>query len=540
MIVKFLGNKGGGSAGATIDYLLGKDRDRPGAVLLSGDPELTQRLADNLDFQNRYTVGVLSFEELDLEEHQKEAIMQSFEETLLAGLERDQYDITWIEHTDKGRLELNFVIPNVELSTGKRLQPYFDQADRPLVENWKQVTNFEHGLTDPHAPEKAQAIKTLNSQNLPSSVKEIKEQIGTAIAEQISNGNIQNRQDVVETLKGAGFEIARETDRSISIKNPDGKRNIRLEGVIYENRQFDKQFAEEHRRAGQDYQKTSRERYDTALGKLQRLTESKQQGNRENFKVKPSNHPRPAAENQKRFAFEYSHGSSSGHIDYNVSNLSWRKLVVSEANPEQAAGISRNQSKSRSDTARETDVAEGETARERRQENFIYHGEEQQKSGRLRDYSQSNGTEIRKIEPTFKTPFETPFNRSNEGMEFLKDSGNLFENLEIPKQINKAIKEQPNTLEQENAKRLYESLQRLIELVRETIERAKRYKSKSERADRNLERSESSIEKSERGTSQSKSAIKQSEQQIKGSEQQISQQMKEKQAEIKASRGWER
>ena len=540
MIVKFLGNKGGGSAAATIDYLLGEDRDRPGAILLSGDPELTQRLADNLDFQNRYTVGVLSFEESDLEKHQKEAIMQSFEEILLAGLERDQYDITWIEHTDKGRLELNFVIPNVELSTGKRLQPYFDQADRPLVENWKQVTNFEHGLTDPHAPEKAQAIKTLNSQNLPQSVKEIKEQIGTAIAEQISNGNIQNRQDVVETLKGAGFEIARETDRSISIKNPDGKRNIRLEGVIYENRQFDKQFAEEHRRAGQDYQKTSRERYDTALGKLQRLTESKQQGNRENFKVKPSNHPRPAAENQKRFAFEYSHGSSSGRVDYSVSDLSWRKLVVSEANPEQAAGISRNQSKSRSDTARETDVAEGETARERRQENFIYHGEEQQKSGRLRDYSQSNGTEIRKIEPTFKTPFETPFNRSNEGMEFLKDSGNLFENLEIPKQINKAIKEQPNTLEQENAKRLYESLQRLIELVRETIERAKRYKSKSERADRNLERSESSIEKSERGTSQSKSAIKQSEQQIKGSEQQISQQMKEKQAEIKASRGWER
>lgn len=273
MIVKFLGNKGGGSAGATIDYLLGEDRDRFGAILLSGDPELTQRLADNLDFQNRYTVGVLSFEEANLEEQQKQEIMQSFEETLLAGLDRDQYDITWIEHTDKGRLELNFVIPNVELSTGKRLQPYFDQADRPLVENWKQVTNFEYGLSDPHAPDKAQAIKTLNSQNLPENVKEIKQQIGTAIAEQISNGNIQNRQDVVNTLENAGFEITRQTERSISIKNPDGKRNIRLEGVIYENRQFDKQFAEEHSRAGQDYQRTSRERYETASGKLHRFVE---------------------------------------------------------------------------------------------------------------------------------------------------------------------------------------------------------------------------------------------------------------------------
>ena len=541
MIVKFLGNKGGGSAGATIDYLLGKDRDRPGAVLLSGDPELTQRLADNLDFQNRYTVGVLSFEEPNLEEHQKEAIMQSFEETLLAGLERDQYDITWIEHTDKGRLELNFVIPNVELSTGKRLQPYFDQADRPLVENWKQVINFEHGLTDPHAPVKAQAIKTLNSQNLPSSVKEIKEQIGTAIAEQISNGNIQNRQDVVETLKGAGFEIARETDRSISIKNPDGKRNIRLEGVIYENRQFDKQFAEEHRRAGQDYQRTSRERYETALGKLQRLAESKQQGNRETFKVKPSNHPRPAAENQKRFAFEYSHGSNTGRADYSISNLSWRKLVASEANPEQAAGISRDQSKSRTDTTGETGLAEGETAREPRQENFIHRSEEQQKSGRLREYRQPNGTEIGQIESNVKTPFENPFNESNGGMELLRDSGSLFENLATSKEANQDLKQNnPNQTEQDNAKRLYESLQRIIELFRQTIERAKRDKSKSERADRNLELSESSIENSERGISQSKSAIKQSEQQITTAEQHIDVQIKLEQKSNKKDYGMER
>jgi Fe2+ transport system protein B len=149
------------------------------------------------------------------------------------------------------------------------------------VENWKQVTNFDYGLSDPHAPDKAQAIKTLNSQNLPENIKEIKQQIGTAIAEQISNGNIQNRQDVVNTLENAGFEITRQTERSISIKNPDGKRNIRLEGVIYENRQFDKQFAEEHSRAGQDYQRTSRERYETALGKLHRLVESKQRANQE-------------------------------------------------------------------------------------------------------------------------------------------------------------------------------------------------------------------------------------------------------------------
>lgn len=529
MIVKFLGNKGGGSAGATIDYLLGEDRDRFGAVLLSGDPELTQRLADNLDFQNRYTVGVLSFEEANLEEQQKQEIMQSFEKALLAGLDRDQYDITWIEHTDKGRLELNFVIPNVELSTGKRLQPYFDQADRPLVENWKQVTNFDYGLSDPHAPDKAQAIKTLNSQNLPENVKEIKQQIGTAIAEQISNGNIKNRKDVVNTLENAGFEITRQTKRSISIKNPDGKRNIRLEGIIYENRQFDKQFAEEHSRAGQDYQRTSRERYETALGKLHSLVESKQRGNQERFEIKSSDHPRPTTENQKRFAFEYTQGDSNRRVDYSVSDISRRELLARKANPNQESGIYRIEPQNRQDTFGKSNFTQSEVSRERGQKVHLYRSEEQRESRSLQERQQSNGTESHKIKSDFKSPFENPFNQSNGGMELLQKSGDLFGNLPSQKQIKQPVKDQSNTLEQDNAKRLHESLQRIIELFRETVERFKRNKSKTDRADRSLERSESSIERADRAVEQSKYSFKQSQRRIEESKQYVSEKIEHNQ-----------
>ena len=213
MIVKFFKNSGGGSANATMNYLLGKENDRESARLLSGDPELTKRLSGSLSFQNRYTVGVLSFEEVNLPDEDKRAIMESFESSLLAGLDKDQYNITWIEHTDKERLELNFVIANVELTTGKRLQPYFDRVDRPLVENWKQVTNHEYGLTDPHDPDKTQAVKTLNRQNLPKAVQQVKERIGQAIAHQIEQGNISDRRDVIDTLEQAGFEIARTTDK---------------------------------------------------------------------------------------------------------------------------------------------------------------------------------------------------------------------------------------------------------------------------------------------------------------------------------------
>ena len=68
----------------------------------------------------------------------------------------DQYNITWIEHKDKGRLELNFVIPNVELSTGKRLQPFYAPADMGRVDCFKKIINHDYNLHDPDDPENKQ------------------------------------------------------------------------------------------------------------------------------------------------------------------------------------------------------------------------------------------------------------------------------------------------------------------------------------------------------------------------------------------------
>jgi hypothetical protein len=79
--------------------------------------------------------------------------MASFERVLMPGLDKDQYSVLWVEHQDKGRLELNFLIPNTELLTGKRLQPYYDRADRPRIDAWQTIVNGRLGLHDPNAPE---------------------------------------------------------------------------------------------------------------------------------------------------------------------------------------------------------------------------------------------------------------------------------------------------------------------------------------------------------------------------------------------------
>ena len=350
MIVKFFKNSGGGSANATMNYLLGKENEREGARLLSGDPELTKRMSDSLNFQNRYTVGVLSFEEVNLPDEDKRAIMESFESSLLAGLDKNQYNMTWIEHTDKDRLELNFVIANVELTTGKRLQPYFDRVDRPLVENWKQVTNHEYGLTDPHDPDKAQAVKTLNRQNLPKEVQQVKAQIGQAISHQIEQGNITDRKGVIDTLEQAGFEIARITDKSISIKNPEGKRNIRLEGVIYENRQLGKELGEDHSRARQDYAGTGAERYQTALSKLQRAIKVKQERNRASFSREHQSYQREQKQHTASLSVQNDargiNGRSTDYISHSVDS----NRMDRDKSKGQEKGISRDNGKDRTIT----------------------------------------------------------------------------------------------------------------------------------------------------------------------------------------------
>lgn len=231
MIVKFHPRGRGGGAGP-VDYLLGKDRQREGASVLQGKSEEVRELIDASPYAKKYTSGVLSFAEQDLPPGQREKLMASFERVLMPGLDKDQYSVLWVEHQDKGRLELNFLIPNTELLTGKRLQPYYDRADRPRINAWQTIVNGRLGLHDPNAPENRRALVT------PSALPEAKQEAAQAITRGLlalaSSGELKTRQDVTEALELAGFEVVRTTKSSISIADPDGGRNIRLKGAIYE------------------------------------------------------------------------------------------------------------------------------------------------------------------------------------------------------------------------------------------------------------------------------------------------------------------
>jgi len=231
VIVKFHARGTGGGAGPT-QYLLGREYDREGATLLRGDPDEVAALIDSSKYAKKYTSGVLSFAEADLPPQQKQALMTSFEEALLPGMEARQYSCLWVEHRDKGRLELNFVIPNIELTSGKRLQPYYHAADKRRVEAWATIQRAELKLADPHDPARRRALVT--PRDLPPDRQKAAEQITSGLLALAEKGEIKSRADVVKTLTDAGFTVARETKSSISIADPDGGKNLRLKGALYE------------------------------------------------------------------------------------------------------------------------------------------------------------------------------------------------------------------------------------------------------------------------------------------------------------------
>ncbi len=230
MIVKFHPRGRGGGAGP-VDYLLGKDRQREGASVLQGKPEEIRELIDASPYVKKYTSGVLSFAEADLPPGQREKLMASFERVLMPGLDKDQYSILWVEHADKGRLELNFLIPNTELLTGKRLQPYYDRADRPRIDAWQTVVNGRLGLHDPNDPENRRALVTPSG--LPETKQEAAETITRGLLMLASSGELKTRDDVTGALTAAGFG-GQNHKKQYQHCRPGRGRNIRLRGAIYE------------------------------------------------------------------------------------------------------------------------------------------------------------------------------------------------------------------------------------------------------------------------------------------------------------------
>ncbi|MGL2426996.1 relaxase/mobilization nuclease domain-containing protein [Helicobacter pylori] len=234
MLVKFWGiNQGGGDGDGSVNYLLNERVEQGTAKVLKGDANLTKSLLLSLTQKHKACVGCLSFEESNIDESLKHELMESFENALLTEKMQGRYNILWVEHTDKGRLELNFVIPRIDLITQKAFTPYYHSADITRIDIWKDYTNLKYAFTNPKDLEKQNTIQHHNTKTPQGKeLLETYEKLDKLIQDNL--GKLFNsREDIINFLKANQCEVNRQGKDYISVKLPNEPKAKRLKGFYY-------------------------------------------------------------------------------------------------------------------------------------------------------------------------------------------------------------------------------------------------------------------------------------------------------------------
>ncbi|KAB7886414.1 relaxase/mobilization nuclease domain-containing protein [Poseidonibacter ostreae] len=230
MIHQPLPNKMGGTIGA-VDYMCNERISEGTARILKGNPELTKSIVKSITFKEKLLVGVLSFEETNIKEEYKIEIMNTFEYTLLPGM-KSRYNILWVEHTDKGRLELNYLIPKIDLISKMSLTPYFDRFDRYRIELWRDQQNHQYNLSDPRDPAKRQVLANDKRINLIEDYK----QLNKLLHALVSNNTIKSRRHMLIYLNANNIE-AEGFKNHITVKLANSKNKQKFHTGIY-NEEF--------------------------------------------------------------------------------------------------------------------------------------------------------------------------------------------------------------------------------------------------------------------------------------------------------------
>ncbi len=262
MLVKFWGtNQGGGDGDGSVNYLLNERVKQGTAKVLKGDANLTKSLLLSLTQKHKACVGCLSFEEPNINESLKYELMESFENALLTQEMQGRYNILWVEHTDKGRLELNFVIPKIDLERQKAFNPYYHKVDLKRIDTWQNVVNLKHAFTNPKDLEKQQIsnyhnTKTPQGKAIFKNYKELDNYLYNAVTQ----GLLNSRAEIIELLQASNYEITRQGKDYISVKLPNQQKAKRLKGIIYDERFTEQRLIEQELREYSQNKDTSRER----------------------------------------------------------------------------------------------------------------------------------------------------------------------------------------------------------------------------------------------------------------------------------------
>lgn len=242
--------KHGSSPAAGIRYGLslrdhsGKPRSVPPRILW-GDANDCEAAIHAVRGRNRYEAGCLCFQEPDISESTKQEIISDHITVCYPGIERFRLPLLYVEHRDKGRLEIHYWHPYLDLSTGKKTKGFVTyRGDIHFRKLWVKCVNDHYGFEDPDDPKHwrlvsrprnfADSLET-NSRYKPLAAYEHERASLLDLMERQARGNlVRCRSDIVESLQRDGWKVSKSDGRSLTVTTERlGSKSIKLEGRMF-------------------------------------------------------------------------------------------------------------------------------------------------------------------------------------------------------------------------------------------------------------------------------------------------------------------
>ena len=213
-----------------ILYLL-NERVRSGlSKVFKGDSKLTLMLISQASkkFKWSWISGVLSFSET-LSRDVINSIIKDFEHTFFCGMHPDQFNILWVLHTDKGRTELHFIAPRMELRTRKHFNPYYLKRDFGKKDIFQEYINEKWGLSSYLDNQRlVYGSRPKWSGDKPTH----EEELNDLILDKVNTRELGSRNDIIGLLREWDYEIVEIGINHIAIISDEGE-ELTLKGHIY-------------------------------------------------------------------------------------------------------------------------------------------------------------------------------------------------------------------------------------------------------------------------------------------------------------------
>ena len=335
--------KRSGSATRALEYFIDPNRqgrENKPPVIVKGEPYETAELANSLTFEHKYTSGVLSFapEDGNISPDIENDIIQRFETLAFAGLEPDQYDITWVRHTHAGHHELHFITPRVELNTGKsfNIKPP-SKIVQQQFDDFRSEINAKYGLAAPDDPARKRDLSIpdhiLKAQKYTSEPKkDIREVLHSYLEQKALQGEIYDRESLINTISSLGFEIPRAGKNYITVKDTDNNKKFRMKGSIYEESfKSDRTLGSTDKTRARDYSRPDENAFNEFKKRVDRHIEERSRFNQAKYKIRDGDRHYSNSESPKLDKLDL-HGATIGN---DINHTLWSQYLCRQANTTQ-------------------------------------------------------------------------------------------------------------------------------------------------------------------------------------------------------------